>query len=112
MNRLKLYRAIVTWTSPLLYVLLWLALLTGLGAFKGAALRTATLNLLNPADAGKLHAVWLVLPLGLLALVHGVFGLQILVWRWLSGKRRVIGEALVYAVGVISLAQFLWLYLA
>jgi hypothetical protein len=110
MKRVKVYTLIVAWTSPVLLVLTWLMLLTGLGTFKGTLLSRATLGLLRGATAGKLHTVWLPLAVGLLSYLHGILGLQLLLHRWRLIKHKTAWEVGLFVLGAILLLQFLLLY--
>jgi hypothetical protein len=110
MHRLRIYTRILYWTSPLLLVLVWLQMMTGMGAFKGRLFRLLTLGLIDPAAAGKLHAVWLPVATATLVYLHAILGLQVMGRRlaWVRHKRA--WEIAVFALGVILVAQFLVLY--
>jgi hypothetical protein len=110
-NRTKLYSFITTWTSPLLFVLMVLQLLTGLGSIKGRQLALVTAGLFNPANAGKLHTVWLVLVTGLVIYIHGIAGMGLLIRRskWINHK--TAWEIVLMVLGLALLVQFLVLFL-
>jgi len=110
MSRGKIYRDVTTWTSPFLYVLLILDLITGLASIKGREFAQITFGLINPAYTGKLHTVWLVLVTGLLVYIHGTSGLLTLVTRARFTKNKLAWEIAVVAISVVLLAQFLVLY--
>lgn len=111
MSRAKIYSLITAWTSPLLFILLAAQLLTGLGAIKGRELALVSLGIIDPASAGKLHTVWLVLLSGVVVYLHGIAGLGLLIARSKRLRRKTIWEAAVIAVGLALFVQFLVLYL-
>jgi|GEM_PF-3669928 len=110
MSRGKLYLTIIHWTAPALLVLIWLELLSGLGSVKGELLGPLTLGLLNPANAGKLHALRLPLITGLLTYLHATVGLQLMARRLRWIKHKGAWEIGIWIVGLLGLAQFLLLY--
>jgi len=111
MRRLRVYTRILYWTSPLLLVLMWLQMMTGMGAFKGRLFSLLTLGLIDPASAGKLHAVWLPVATATLVYLHAILGLQVMVRRLARIRRKAAWEVAVFALGVVLVAQFLVLYL-
>jgi hypothetical protein len=100
----------MNWTAPILCVLMWLQLLTGLGSIKDELLGPVTLGLLNPATAGKLHAVRLPLVTGLLAYLHAVVGFQIMARRLKWIKHKGTWEIGIWILGALGVLQFLLLY--
>ena len=110
-NRTKLYGIITAWTSPLLFVLMVLQLLTGLGAIKGRQLAQVTAGLLDPANAGKLHTVWLVLVTGLVIYLHGIAGIGLLIRRSKLIRHKTVWEVVLMVLGFALLVQFLVLFL-
>jgi len=110
MSRAKVYRLVTAWTSPLLFILLAIQLLTGLGAIKGRELSAVTLGLLDPASSGKLHTVWLVLVSGILVYLHAVCGLGVLISRSRLIRHKLAWEIVLYLVGGALFAQFMVLY--
>lgn len=111
MNRFRVYTQIMYWTSPLLLVLIWLQMMTGMGAFKGELFRLTTFGLIDPAASGKIHGVWLPLATATVVYLHAILGLQVVGRRlaWIRNKRA--WEIGVYALGALLIAQFLVLYL-
>lgn len=112
MKRVNLYAGIVRTTAPILFVLMWLMLMTGPAAFKSDLVSRLTFGLINPANAGKLHAVWLPSLTGVLFYLHSILGFQMLVYRvkWIKPKR--VWEVVVFVLGALVIAQFLWLFYA
>ncbi len=110
MNRAKIYRKITVWTSPFLFVLLALQLITGLASIKGREFARVSLGLINPADTGKLHTVWLVLITGIVVYLHGIAGLGTLITRAKFIRHKLICEIAVIAAGCFLFAQFMILY--
>ena len=111
MNRTKLYGIITTWTSPLLFVLMVLQLLTGLGAIKGRQFALVTAGLIDPANAGKLHTVWLVLVTGLVIYIHGIAGIGLLIRRSNLVRHKTVWEIVLMVLGLALFVQFLLLFL-
>jgi hypothetical protein len=110
MNRLRLYTRMLYWTSPLLLVLMWLQMMTGIGAFKGRLFRLLTLGLIDPAAAGKLHGVWLPVATATMVYLHAILGLQVMGRRLAWIRPKAAWEIGVYVLGIVLLAQFLVLY--
>ena len=110
-NRTKLYGIITAWTSPLLFVLMVLQLLSGLGAIKGRQLALVTAGLFDPANAGKLHTVWLVLATGLVVYLHGIAGIGLLMRRSNLVRHKTVWEIVLMVLGLALFVQFLLLFL-
>ena len=110
MNRGKIWRVITNWTSPLLFVLMALQLITGLASIKGREFAVVSLGFINPAVTGKLHTVWLVLVTGILVYLHGTAGLGILITRARFIRRKLAWEIVAIVVGDALFTQFLVLY--
>ena len=110
MKRLRIYTQILHWTSPLLLVLIWLQMMTGMGAFKGRLFRLLTLGLIDPAAAGKLHAVWLPVATATVVYLHAILGLQVMGRRLAWIRHKTAWEIGVYVLGMVLVAQFLVLY--
>jgi len=110
MSRGRLYLTIMHWTAPALLVLIWLELLSSVGSVKGELLRPLTFGLLNPANAGKLHALRLPLITGVVAYLHATVGLQLMARRLRWIKRKRAWEIGIWVVGALGLLQFLLLY--
>jgi hypothetical protein len=85
-------------------------LITGPGVFKSEILRKTTLGLANPATAGKWHSVWLPPATALIFYVHTTMGLQVMLGRARWIKPKWIGEIAGWAIGLLGLTQFLWLF--
>jgi len=111
MRRFRVYTQILYWTSPLLLVLMWLQMMTGMGAFKGPLFRQLTLGLIDPAAAGKIHGVWLPVATATVVYLHAVLGLQVMGRRLAWIRRKRAWEVGVYVLGALLMAQFLVLYL-
>lgn len=109
-SRTKLYGIISAWTSPLLFVLMVLQLLSGLGAIKGRQLTLVTAGLFNPAYAGKLHTVWLVLVTGLVIYLHGIAGIGLLIRRSKLVRYKTVWEIVLMVLGLALFVQFLLLF--
>ncbi len=110
MSRGRLYLTILHWTAPVLLVLIWLELLSGVGSVKGELLRPLSFGLLDPANAGKLHALRLPLITGIVAYLHATVGLQLMARRLRWIKRKRAWEIGIWVVGILALLQFLLLY--
>lgn len=111
MRRLRIYTRILYWTSPLLLVLMWLQMMSGMGAFKGPLLRQLTLGIIDPASAGKLHGVWLPLATATMVYLHAILGLQVMGRRLARIRHKTAWEIGVFVLGAALMAQFLLLYL-
>ncbi len=110
MRRLQIYVAIVRWTAPLLFVLMWLMLMTGPAAYKSLLFERLTFGLINAAVTGKLHAVWLPVLTTVLFYLHAILGFQVLGYRLKWVKRKAIWEISIFVLGLGMIVQFLWLY--
>lgn len=95
----------------MLFILMVFQLLTGLGAIKGRQLALVTAGLINPANAGKLHTVWLVLVTGLVIYLHGIAGLALLVRRSKLIRHKTVWEIVLITFGLALFIQFLLLFL-
>jgi hypothetical protein len=109
-RRQRYYYLILHWTSLPLLVLMWLMLITGPGLFKGEILRKTTLGLVNPATAGKWHSVWLPPLAAVVLYTHTTLGLEVMVGRTRWLKPKALWEIVALVVGLLGLAQFMWLY--
>ncbi|MGC9357230.1 MAG: hypothetical protein ACP5GX_05165, partial [Anaerolineae bacterium] len=89
---------------------MWLTLVTGPSAYKPELLRRLTLGLIDPANAGKLHAVWLPPVTGVLFYVHAILGFQLLGHRLRWVRRKVIWEVAFFILGIAAIAQLLILF--
>lgn len=87
-----------------------LQLLTGLGAIKGRQLSLVTAGLFNPAYAGKLHTVWLVLVTGVVIYVHGIAGIGLLIRRSKMVRYKTAWEIILMVLGLALFVQFLLLF--
>lgn len=112
MTRAKLYQRITAWTSPLIFILIALQLITGLASIKGREFTGISLGLIPPAYTGKLHTVWLVLAVGILAYLHGIAGLGILISRAKFIRRKLLWEIVMIVITLGLFTQFLILFLA
>ena len=88
-----------------------LQLLTGLGAIKGRQLALVTGGLFDPASAGKLHTVWLVLVTGLVIYLHGIAGIGLLIRRSKWIRYKMAWEIVLMVLGLALFVQFLLLFL-
>ncbi|MHB0858498.1 MAG: hypothetical protein ACYC5M_13145 [Anaerolineae bacterium] len=112
MRRFRFYERAGVITSLLLLAVMWLGMLTGLGSIKGRAYAAVTLGLLDPAQAGKLHTIWLPLMAGVLLYAHVVFSLQRLLRRQRWVRHRLAWEVGIFVLGALLLGQYLILYYA
>jgi len=112
MKRVRTYAAITRITAPVLFVLMWLMLMTGPALFKSQLVTQLTLGIIDPANAGKLHGVWLPAITGVLFYVHAILGFQMLIYRVKWIKPKVVWEIAVFVLGALFIAQFLWLFYA
>jgi hypothetical protein len=110
MNRTKLYVSIMNWSAPILLVLVWIQIITGLGNFRGKLLQAVTLGILDPGTAGKIHTVVMPLVIGVVAYGHAILGLQIMARRLKWVKKKDAWEIGIFVVGALLLLQFLVLY--
>ncbi len=112
MKRVAIYARITRITAPILFVLMWYMFMTGPAVFKGDLVRQLTLGLIDPAQAGKQHAVWLPPITAVLFYIHAILGFQMLIYRvkWIQPKW--LWEAAVFGLGVLVIVQFLWLFYA
>jgi hypothetical protein len=110
-NRTRLYGLVNKWTSPLLFILMALQLLTGLGSIKGRQLALVTAGLFNPANAGKLHTVWLVLVTGIVIYLHGIAGIGLLIRRSKLIRNKTVWEVVLMILSLALFVQFIVLFL-
>ncbi|MHB9034235.1 MAG: hypothetical protein ACYC6L_14445 [Anaerolineae bacterium] len=111
MKRAQIYQKIAAWTSPPIYILMVLQLITGLGSIKGREFASVSLGIIPPADTGKLHTVWLVLLVGIFIYLHGTAGLGVLISRAKFIHHKLPWEIAMIVVSLALFTQFFILYL-
>jgi len=114
LNRVKIYRLIVEYTSIPLLIGLYISFLTGVGLVDTESVKLLTFGLLDYLQSLSIHTnLWLNYIVGLLMVLHSASGLGLLIDRKIKSRllKSILEVVVMMLVGVVLTIQFTFLFI-